>query len=229
MAKLKFGAMVTDMRGKSNGNVYSKNKAGAYLRTKVTPSNPRTSAQMGVRDRLASLAQGWRALTEANRAAWNGAVASFQRTNVFGDLHSPSGFNLFQRLNNNIIALGGTAIDVPPLPTSTDSYSGLALTAASGTPALSLVFTAAAGEDTGYKVFATAPQSAGKSNINSAYRLIAHGTITPVSPLNLLSAYVAKFGSVGAAGQKIGVKLVPCGAGTGIEGVGVSTTAIVAA
>ena len=38
--KIKFGSEVVDGRGKIGGHVYSKNKGGAYKRTKVTPSNP---------------------------------------------------------------------------------------------------------------------------------------------------------------------------------------------
>lgn len=227
--KMQFGAIVVAASGKIGGHVASKNKGGAYLRTKVTPSNPQTSYQTAVRDRLASLSQAWRALSDAQRNAWNGAVESFKRTNVFGDLKSPSGFNLYQRINNNILVLGGTAIDVPPLPTSTDTFSSLVLTAASGTPALSLAFSVDAGEDHGYKLFATAPVSPGKKNVNSQYRLISKGTATPTSPLNILSVYNAKFGGVGEAGQRISVKMVSCGATTGIEGVAVTATAIVGA
>jgi hypothetical protein len=229
MAKVKFGAMVTDMRGKSNGNVYSKNRGGAYLRTKVTPVNRKSVAQLEVRDRLSSLSQSWRALTESQRIAWNSSVNDFKKTNVFGDLRTPSGFNLFQRLNNNSFTVGGAGLTTPPIPTSVDSFSDLVLTADASPSALSLAFTATAGEDNGYKVFATAPQSAGKSNLNSEYRLIAVGTTTPTSPLNILSAYTAKFGALGLEGQKIGVKIVGTGSTSGIEGVAASVVAVVMA
>jgi len=46
--KMKFGAIVVDGRGKIGGHVASKNRGGAYLRTKVTPSNPQTGYQAAV-------------------------------------------------------------------------------------------------------------------------------------------------------------------------------------
>jgi hypothetical protein len=49
MAKIKFGMMMTDARGKLGGHVFSKNRSGAYVRTKVTPVNGQTTAQTGVR------------------------------------------------------------------------------------------------------------------------------------------------------------------------------------
>lgn len=227
--KLKFGAIVVAGSGKIGGHVASKNRAGAFLRTKVTPSNPRSTSQTAVRNRLASLSQAWRSLTEDQRKAWDGAVDNFKRSNVFGDIKIPSGFNLYQRLNNNILVLGGTIIDTPPVPQSVDSYSDLVLTGASGTPALSLAFTAAAGDDSGYKLFATAPTSQGKKNVNSQFRLIDAGDSIAVSPFNILALYIAKFGSVGEIGQKIDVKLVACGGTSGIEGVPVTANVILTA
>jgi hypothetical protein len=46
--KMKFGAIVTEGRGKIGGHVASKNKSGAYLRTKVTPVNRQSVAQSNV-------------------------------------------------------------------------------------------------------------------------------------------------------------------------------------
>lgn len=227
--KLKFGAIVVAGSGKIGGHVASKNKAGAYLRTKVTPSNPRTTFQTEVRDRLASISQAWRALTQAQRNAWDGAVDNFKRTNIFGDIKNPSGFNLYQRLNNNILVVGGTVIDLPPVPQSVDTYSNLVLTGASGTPALSLAFTATTGDDSGYKLFATAPTSQGKKNVNSQFRLIGAADTIAVSPFNILALYTAKFGSVGEIGQKIDIKLVACGGTSGIEGVPVTASVILTA
>jgi hypothetical protein len=84
--KMKFGAFVVAGSGKIGGHVASRNRSGAFLRTKVTPTNPQTGAQNAVRSLLASLSSAWRSLTGAQRAAWNGAVSAFPRTNVFGDI-----------------------------------------------------------------------------------------------------------------------------------------------
>ena len=116
MAKVKFSALISEMRNKLNGSVFSRNRAGAYLRTKVTPINPRTSLQNAVRELLTSLSQNWRNLTEAQRDAWNAAVHNFQKTDIFGDMKTPSGINLYTKLNLNLANAGLILIDVPPLP-----------------------------------------------------------------------------------------------------------------
>ena len=65
MAKIKMTAIVADMRNKLNGSVFSRNRGGAYIRTKVTPINPQTAAQVQARSLLTSLSQGFRSLSQA--------------------------------------------------------------------------------------------------------------------------------------------------------------------
>jgi len=224
--KVLWGALIVDGRRKIGGQVASKNRGGAYMRNKVTPVNPQTASQTEIRNRLASISQSWRALTAAQRAAWNGAVANFARTDIFGNLKNPSGFNLYQRLNNVVVSLGEDTMDTPPNPTSVAQFSNLVLTYTSGTPALSLAFDVTAGADAGYKLYATPPLSAGIDFVKSEYRLIKFSGNNPTSPLNILADYTAVFGAVGSVGTKIFVKLVPAGSTTGIVGTALSTNTI---
>jgi hypothetical protein len=104
--KIKFGAIVVDGRGKLGGHVFSKNLGGAFMRTKVTPANPNTGSQAGVRALFGAISAQWSGLTAAQRSAWNTAVENWQNTNIFGDLKKPSGKALFQRLNNQAQSAG---------------------------------------------------------------------------------------------------------------------------
>lgn len=216
--KMKFGAIVTDGRGKIGGHVASKNRGGAYLRTKVTPANGQTASQSSVRNLFASFAQAWRGLTQAQRDAWNAAVADYARTDIFGDLRNPSGINLYQRLNNNLASVGEAALNTPPLPSEVANVIAVSLSAAVAVPAMSLVLDGAVPADTAVKVFATAPMSAGKSFVKSEFRQITYLEAAEGTPVNLLADYVAKFGSTGAVGQKIFVKVLPISTVTGQAG-----------
>lgn len=218
MAKAKFGMIVTDMRNKLGGHVFTKNRAGAVVRTKVTPSNPQTVDQSSVRNRFTGLSQAWRNLTQAQRDAWNAAVASYQRTDIFGDLRSPSGINLFQRLNNVLLSVAESVIDTPPLPSAVENVYAVSMTAAVAAPAMSIILNEAVPADTAVKLFATAPLSAGRSFVKSQFRLIDVIATLGATPHNALAAYVAKFGSTGEIGQKIFVKTVPVNTVTGQEG-----------
>jgi hypothetical protein len=112
--KIKFGAIVVAGSGKIGGHVASKNRGGAYLRTKVTPTNPNSPAQAGARALLASLSTGWSELTEAQRDSWNGAVKDYATTDIFGDIKNPSGINLYVKLNANLLSSGQGALDSAP-------------------------------------------------------------------------------------------------------------------
>lgn len=227
--KIKFGALVVDGRGKIGGHVASKNRGGAYLRTKVTPTNPQTAAQSLVRNRLTSFSQGWKGLTAAQRDAWYSSVSDYSKTDVFGDIKQPSGVNLYVKLNSNLDEVGVGAISLPPLPQAVEPVLTISATAAAGTAALSVVYTPSPiPADTAFILRATKQVSPGKSFLKNEYRNIAILDAGDTSPENALAAYNAKFGTL-VAGQKIGLALVPVNKVTGQKGQAVSTEIIVAA
>lgn len=224
--KAKWGALVVEGRNKIAGYVASRNRAGSYFRVKVSPVQPRTSFQLAVRNRLTLLSQGWRGLTTAQRNAWNAAVGDYARTDIFGDLRNPSGFQLYMRLNENLLIIGETALTTPPVPSSVYAPAAASLAVVTGTPAITLTFSPAIPATDQVKVYATAPQSPGKNFVKSEYRLIAVLDNTDTSPAVITADYVARFGSVGATGQKIFVKMVGVNESTGQEGLGLEVSVI---
>lgn len=225
--KLKWGALVVDGRNKIGGHVASKNRGGAYLRTKVTPVNPQTSFQTAVRNIFTSVSQAFRGLTASERQAWNAAVASFQTTDIFGDIKTPSGMNLHQRLNVNLLNAGASVLTSPPTPDTVPALTALSATATAGTPTLSIVFAPTPVPANNVLVFeATAQVSAGKSFLKNQYRKIGQDAAAATSPFNALSAYNAKFGTL-VAGQKIGIRAKFVDITTGLTSQYLSTEIIV--
>lgn len=227
--KVKFGSIVTEGRGKINGHVASRNRAGAYFRTKVTPVNPNTSYQATVRSRMAARAQAWRGLTASQRAAWNAAVKDFAKTDIFGDIQNPSGFNLYCSLNNNLINIGESALTTPPVASAVINFTSFSIAAAEGAGTLTLTFAAAIAATEKILVFATPALSPGKNFVKSEFRQIDVLTNADTSPYSAETEYEAKFGDIGAAGQKIFVKLVPVSVASGQQGIGVIASAIISA
>ena len=193
MARIKFGMMMTDARGKLGGHVFSKNRGGAYIRTKVTPANPRTQDQQANRSLLGALSQGWSALSDAQRASWNGAVSSWISTNIFGDTVTPSGKSLYVKLNKNILSIGGTALLVAPEKVE---MAILGFDDASIKKTLQEIKLDIAGVVTGFVavVSATAPLSQGTSNVKGKFRRIYFDAADAVDADLLFGAYVSKFG-----------------------------------
>jgi hypothetical protein len=228
MGKIKFGALVVGGRGKIGGTVMSHNRGGDYLRNKVTPVNPKSAPQTLVRNRFASFSSGWRNLSVANQLAWIAATPNYQKSDIFSDMRTPSGMQLYQRLNNNLISSGGTAITSPAPNKGVSQVTIGALTYTSGTPALSLAYSANVPALTRVKVFATPPLSAGIFFVKSQFRLISTLAPAATSPANILAAYTAKFGTVGAVGTKIFVGLVFVDQTSGLSSPMQTTSAVAA-
>ena len=225
--KIKWGALVVAGRGKIGGHVGSRNSAGDYLRTKVTPVNPNTSAQALVRNRLAVISQAWRGLTEDQRTSFNAAVSDFAKTDIFGDLKNPTGFNLYQRLNNNLSVVGATAITVAPRPEAvlTTVIGALAIDVGVG-DAMTLATSGAVPAGTSMEIWGTPGLSPGKSFVKSEYRLLAVVAALGTSPFNLQSVITDKFG-VPAVGSKVFAQIKFVNTTTGQASTTQSTSTIV--
>lgn len=225
--KIKFGALVVAGRGKIGGHVASRNRGGAYLRTKVTPINPSTEYQVNVRNRFAALSTAWRALTVAQRLAWNTAVSDFARTDIFGDLKNPSGFNLHQKLNNNLVNIGKAPILVPPLPEAVDSLATLSLAADFTLQTMAITYTAAIAADHSVMVFATPAISPGISFVKSEFRQFDVMVAADASPFSIEAEYIAKFGAIGAVDMQIFIQMVQVNWATGQAGIPQQAKAII--
>ena len=195
--KLKFGAIVTDGRGKIGGHVASKNRAGAYLRTKVTPSNPQSVAQIQARSILATLSQRWGSLLDSQRAGWNEAVKEWGTTDIFGDIKKPSGINLFVKLNSNRLSVGlPEAMDVPA-KTEVPVVVIVNATYTISTDTVSIDFSNALANGYIALVRATPRLSPGVSFVKSEFRVIGYDYVL-VDNLTLGGAYRSKFGNLSA-------------------------------
>jgi hypothetical protein len=218
MAKIKLSAIVSEMRGKLNGSVFSKNRGGAYLRTKVTPVNPNTSAQSLVRATLASISATWRTLTQLERDAWNSAVSSFTYTDIFGDIKTPSGINLYNKLNLNLATISATAITTPPVASSTGYVSSLSFVPDSVTPDMLVTYTKVdIGAPQKIVIEATAQCSMGINFAKSAYRIIEVLPGNTLTGFDIYTNYTARFGAL-VPGQKIFIRIKAVNIVDGISG-----------
>ena len=198
---IKFGAIVVGGRGKLGGQVFSRNRGGDYMRNNATPVNPQTTFQMQQRAALAIFSRGWSLLTETQRAAWNAAVESFPKTNVFGDVKKLSGKNLYTSLNRNLQLVGGNVENTPPSPGPLGVPTGIIMDNFSATAADFQV----EGTQLGDKIVivSTGPVTAGTTFVKNRFRIIEVVTASdPETPVNAFPEYVSRFGSI-APGQKV--------------------------
>lgn len=60
------------------GTCFSKWKGRNYVRQVVTPANPKSAKQLGVRSMMGFLAQAWAALSTNSKATWQAAATALQ-------------------------------------------------------------------------------------------------------------------------------------------------------
>ena len=218
---------MVDGRGKIGGHVASKNRSGSYLRTKVTPSNPNSVAQVAVRNMLATASSSWSLLTALQRTAWDSATSDWTSTNIFGDGVLPTGKNLFTKLNINLMNIGGNMIsDVPvkvsvPVIITTDVLMDLSNNTIFLNPVVVEVGYV-------YLISATAVQSDGTSFFKGKFRNIAVVPDPTTGQTDLYQAYIDRFG-VPAVGANIQVEVKLINTATGQTGLPVTFPMVVIA
>lgn len=211
MAKIKWsGIGIVDGRGKINGTVLSKNRGGAYARVKVTPANPRYPAQMFVRSNLAFIAQKWRTLTQNERDAWSGAVSNYTRTDVFGDIKTPTGYNLYMRINTALRdASTELFFNVPAPAVDVVAPDSSSLTASPESLNLTTEFPEDA-EMNGYLLIdASPPLSQGVNSAGSRFKRISNLEVLDFSDLSSTALFASYSNVYGAPvqGQKVFVRV----------------------
>jgi len=229
MASIKFGNVVVDMRGKISGNVYSKNKGGAYSRVRVVPSNPQTSYQSSVRADFTALSQEWRGLTEAQRTSWIQAVGNYGRVNRVGDSHNLSGNSLYVSLNKNLADVGISSNPSAPAPESVDTVEVSTAVADVTLQTLVITLTGAVPANTSIKVFLTDTLSAGINSPGTKLRMVQTFPAAQAAALSLTTNYLAKYGTIGAAGSKIFYEIVTVNETTGQLGASIKAAIVITA
>jgi hypothetical protein len=216
--KMRFkSALLTQASGKLGGAVASHNGTTQYFRKLTKPNNPRSSSQLTVRNNFTINSQAWRGLTDAQRFAWKAASINFPSKNKLGSTITLHGNNLYQRINNNLLNISQPVISVPPLATAVTALTTLSVSASATASTMTAAFTPGP-VPAGYSMIiqAAAPQSAGRSNVNSKFRNIIIEAAAAASPANIYAAYIAKFGSI-AVGNRIFIRAKLVNITTGLE------------
>jgi len=141
MSKANLSVLMEDLRGKAGNVVFKKTKDGTIVTPRVTPSNPKTAAQVLVRGALTTSSRQWKNFATAQVTAWE----------AYADSNAPdydSGINAFMKLGiKAILANGGsgTAPTTPPTTAFTGDTIKVNVTAGVG----KLTFTANTANATG--------------------------------------------------------------------------------
>lgn len=225
--KAKFGAIVVDGRGKAGGHVFTKNRQGSAMRTKVTPINRRTNSQQLAKVTFSDISDNWKSLTQAQRDSWDNASQDVSRRTIFGDSYHPTGKNLYMIINQGLTLAGSPTVD--DVPATTPATALTALGVASNTDAAQTLSFAPSPvpADMIVIVQATRPLSAGSNAPSGKFRDFTTIAAAGTTPANTFAAYVAKFGTP-VTGKKIFFRAYVINALTGQRSLPLQASSITA-
>lgn len=109
------GPLVSVIRGKVGGVVFSHNRGGDYARVFQVPTNPSSPEQDAVRNALAQLVNFWTEdLTEVQRDGWQAYADAVPVTNNLGASRTLTGQNWYVGANVGRLQAGLAVVDDAP-------------------------------------------------------------------------------------------------------------------
>jgi hypothetical protein len=132
----------TAVGGRLGSMVGCMNKSGMNMRTWVTPSNPKTTAQQGVRNTLKALALAWKnTLTAAQRTAWNAYASTLTLVSKLGTPYTISGFDAYCMGNGARQVASISRVDAGPTVAGFDVFTAVVPTWDTSDHTISIAYT----------------------------------------------------------------------------------------
>lgn len=222
MASIKYSGLVTDIKGSIGGTTFKGTRQGAVIQNKVTkpPTTANgakiTKADAGRMQRnIATNVFGWKSLDADQRNAWDMAAPSYPFKDKFGNEYTPSGYQLYQSVNSDLLLIEEPTIDIPPTPEAWENCPEFMV---HWVPAFNNLALVNLNVPAGYKVtvFMCRPLSSGtKGNVRDFRKIITvDDGDTP--PIVALPSYQAVFGAcVPSEGSPFYGKITKADAGRG--------------
>jgi hypothetical protein len=204
MARIKFSALISSIKGSVGSGTFQGYVGGYMLRSKPLPLRNPTADQLTARKYVAQVQSAWSALTEDERSQWSSFrsfVPSFQRKSKNVEL---TGFNLF--LKYNLIRLhAGFEILTSFSFTSLDAKSFTPRFIVDG-PQVNLVLGATIDDDEDWILFKVTPVFA-----TASFSKKSKLRVLPVEPIQSVASetfqiddwYEGKFGYAPDTGDQV--------------------------
>ena len=226
MARIQYGALVTELKGKIGGTVFQSGRYGFQVRNKPTPIRTASGVQARVRGIMLTVSKAWRTLTSAERLAFDAIAPSWPALDSFGNPMLLTGYNVFCKTNWWLSQMDLPMNNVASLPAALWQPTSLGLNVAVGTSTFELSFLPTPIDNfTTAVIYVSGQVSAGRSTPPSNMSTIAGLAVGTVSPADISAFFTVKSGTFPTAGNRVfvGVQAVSTVNGTAGPIVYVST------
>jgi len=129
MARVTYGALITELAGSIGGITFQRNSSGNTARLK--PNMPVNSSvnQQSQQIRLSRIIPAWNALTAAQKTGWENFAAAHVHVNEWGETKTLNGFQWFASCNINLLLLPQAMITAAPAWTAIAAIANFTLVA----------------------------------------------------------------------------------------------------
>lgn len=114
MAVVQTSGVVGEVRGLLGDVVFSRNRGGAYVRTRGGPPGPLTPRRARYRANFSAVSTLWASLTQSERDSWFELCDDRSSTRYLGRARSLSAFNWFMRVNLGLVDNGLDVLRLAP-------------------------------------------------------------------------------------------------------------------
>lgn len=198
--------MVTGIKGKIGGTTFSGGYGAAVAKNKssAVPKGKLTKADAGrivePTKTVFDISKAWRTMDDTERLAWNSAGADFPALNRFGDVYTPSGYQLFVQFNSRLKNINQSIITTPPSPSTVDTVDINPFTVGAG-PELQYSLASNVPNTTILQIFATRSISLGAKPKASDYKMIAMFSNSDPTNGVITDNYEDQLGTFGVYGR----------------------------
>lgn len=189
MAKIKFGAIITDSRGTVGGMSLKWSRFGNVLLKKPQTAKLQTPKQTTARNSFVTYSKRWWAeLTPTQRTDWRALAAANPRPNVWGTDYPLTGLALFIGINRLLTQAGASPTNDAPTDQAVTAIATATLTVtAPSTATLAFTPTPCPTDHVLY-LAALGPISPGVTNYGRNFRFLLASASSETSPLTISSA-----------------------------------------
>lgn len=197
MARVTYGVPVTELIGSIAGVTFQRNSSGTIARSRPRwPVNP-SSLQATQQALMARLVSYWPTLSSAYKGYWNALAAAHNHFTPWGAEKTLNGYQWFLSCNLNLLVTEQALIDTPEaysLPLTPDDF---VLTA--DTSHFHINFDPAYTPGSNYlAIYASPPIRQASIKLRRACYLIDIVTVSAVTIIDILAAYIATFNIIWA-------------------------------
>lgn len=99
MARVSYGAFVTEINGSIGGTTFQSNRYGFSVKNKNYPGNSNSTSRVEVKNAIRAISQHWNVITQIQRDAWNTFAATYPQPSKHNSSSYLSGFAIFLKYN----------------------------------------------------------------------------------------------------------------------------------